>query len=130
MITTARHPASASSGHEPDTVRTRAILWFALILTLTVVLSQAAVYGFHRVLAHRYPGEAANQPQDVADFASADHWLVPREDLARLRAREDQNLNSFGWLDESHTKAHIPIDQAMKLYADRVYSAVPNLQTK
>src|SRR5438067_3869147 len=38
----------------------------------------------------------------------------PAQDLARLRAREDQALNTYYWIDRQNGIVHIPIDQAMK----------------
>jgi hypothetical protein len=38
----------------------------------------------------------------------------PAQDLARLRAREDQALNTYYWVDRQNGVVHIPIDQAMR----------------
>jgi hypothetical protein len=39
----------------------------------------------------------------------------PRQDLADLRAKEDETLNSYGWVDRNAGVVHIPIDEAIKL---------------
>jgi hypothetical protein len=39
----------------------------------------------------------------------------PRQDLADLRAKEDQLLTSYSWVDKNAGVVRIPIDQAMKL---------------
>jgi hypothetical protein len=33
------------------------------------------------------------------------------------RDKEQKLLGSYGWVDQTHTTAHIPIDRAMELYA-------------
>jgi hypothetical protein len=43
----------------------------------------------------------------------------PREDLAELRAKEDERLTSYGWVDKNAGVVRIPIDEAMKLTLQR-----------
>jgi hypothetical protein len=43
----------------------------------------------------------------------------PRDDLMQLRAREDAALNGYGWIDRSHGITQIPIEQGMRLLAER-----------
>src|SRR5688500_13832553 len=40
--------------------------------------------------------------------------VTPRQDLRDLRAREDQVLNSYQWVDRSAGVVRIPIAEAMK----------------
>jgi hypothetical protein len=43
----------------------------------------------------------------------------PKLDLDRLEARENARLNSLGWADGGRQIAHIPIERAMQLLAER-----------
>lgn len=43
----------------------------------------------------------------------------PREDLRELRAKEDELLGSYGWVDKNAGVVRIPIDDAMKLIVER-----------
>lgn len=45
--------------------------------------------------------------------------VTPRQDLRDLRAREDQALNSYQWVDRSAGTVRIPIAEAMKLTVER-----------
>ena len=45
--------------------------------------------------------------------------VTPRQDLRDLRAREDQVLNSYQWVDRSAGIVRIPIAEAMKLTVAR-----------
>lgn len=45
--------------------------------------------------------------------------VTPRQDLRDLRAREDQALNSYQWVDRSGGIVRIPIAEAMKLTVER-----------
>ena len=42
---------------------------------------------------------------------------APRQDLADMRAKEDEVLGSYGWVDKNAGVVRIPIDAAMKLGA-------------
>ncbi len=45
--------------------------------------------------------------------------VTPRQDLRDLRAREDQILNGYQWVDRSAGIVRIPIAEAMKLTVER-----------
>jgi hypothetical protein len=40
-------------------------------------------------------------------------------DLANLRAAEEANLDSYGWIDQNSGTVRIPIDRAMQLLLER-----------
>jgi hypothetical protein len=40
--------------------------------------------------------------------------IAPTADLAEYRQQERQRLNSYGWVDKSSGKVHIPIDKAIE----------------
>jgi len=48
-----------------------------------------------------------------------------RGDLESLRASEQKQLESYGWIDRDAGTVHIPIDRAMSLLAQRRGSASP-----
>lgn len=39
--------------------------------------------------------------------------IAPSVDLAEYRQKELERLNSYGWVDRSASKVHVPIDQAI-----------------
>src|ERR687888_293879 len=41
--------------------------------------------------------------------------INPREDLRELRAREDEVLTTYGWVDKNAGVVRIPIEEAMKI---------------
>jgi hypothetical protein len=43
----------------------------------------------------------------------------PREDMRELRARDEEILTSYGWVDKNAGVVRIPIDEAMKLVVER-----------
>jgi len=48
----------------------------------------------------------------------------PTEDLAKMQARDNAELNSYGWIDRPKQIVRIPIDRAMQLIAER---GLPNV---
>ena len=54
--------------------------------------------------------------------------LDPPADLATLNAREDTQLESYGWVDRDKGIAHIPLAQAMKDVASRGIPDFPKAQ--
>jgi hypothetical protein len=45
--------------------------------------------------------------------------VTPEKDLAAMRAAEDSVLHGYGWTDPKSGLAHIPIERAMQLVAQR-----------
>lgn len=54
--------------------------------------------------------------------------LDPPSDLAKLRAREQTQLDGYGWVDRDKGIARIPIAQAMKDVAARGIPGFPKAQ--
>lgn len=52
-------------------------------------------------------------------FAAPNLQISPHDDLMTLRAREDTELDTYGWVDRSHGVVRIPIARAMDLIVAR-----------
>jgi len=44
---------------------------------------------------------------------------TPYDDLTRMRAAEEEKLNSYGWVDRRNGIVRIPIERAIELTAER-----------
>ena len=53
---------------------------------------------------------------------------VPQAEMRLLQEAWDEQLNSYGWADEAAGTARIPIDEAIRLYAQRQQSKAPQQQ--
>jgi hypothetical protein len=104
-------------GHEVADIKA----WFVACIAagLAGVIAMIAVGAFallHAFHAERAPGAplapAANR--DVVQLQSA-----PARDLAALRGQKQALLEEYRWLDKSTRTVHIPIEQAMRLIAQR-----------
>lgn len=71
--------------------------------------------------------EAARQPPPPVLKAQAGLLTPPPPrlqpsppiDLASFRAQEDSILNSYGWVDQEKKVVRVPIDEAMRILAER-----------
>ena len=98
-------------GYEHKDVEPRLLGYLALGLASALIVSAAMLLAVfpHSVSRHM----PLNQPPAPAPQLQID----PAADLARFRADEAQRLSSYGWADASHSRVHIPIDEAMRRVA-------------
>jgi hypothetical protein len=118
------NPDNPEVEHEGSDVNVRAILGFAAGLIVAAVLIHFIVWLLFLYLS------GAETTRDTPDFPLAAGQATrvppeprlqttPREDLRALRAREDEILGSYGWVDKATGVVRIPIDEAMKLTLQR-----------
>ena len=110
--------------HEESDVDIRAILLFGAGLIVAAVLIHLLVY----VLFRYFDVREAQRVTPQYPLAIAQENRVPpeprlqtnpRQDLADLRAKEDELLNSYGWVDRNAGIVRIPIDEAIRLTLQR-----------
>jgi hypothetical protein len=107
-----------------DDVNIKGILGFLGVLAVTLMT-------FYFVLALMWRGfeqkarkadeEALRQAPSASAAAGRPYFPAPREqpvplaDLDALGAREDAELNSYGWINRTAGVVRIPIDRAIEL---------------
>jgi hypothetical protein len=113
-----------------DDVNIRAILGFGAGLIVLAIAIHLVVWLLFQYFSGReavrvapaYPlaiGEANRQPPEPRLQTN------PRDDLRALRAHEDELLNTYGWVDKPAGIVRIPIEEAMKIIAQRGLPARP-----
>ena len=109
---------------ETSDVNIGAIGVFVVVLVVVALLIHGAVWVLYRQFE-----QTASRPA-TAEFPLATGSLRrlppeprlqtdPRDDLANMRRSEDDTLRSYGWIDRNAGTVRIPIEQAMKLTAER-----------
>lgn len=68
-------------------------------------------------------------PRNISQFPQPRLETNERVEIRDFRSKEEQALNSYGWVDEGSGVAHIPIDRAMDLIAERGLSTTPRAGT-
>ncbi len=118
------HPARGAVHHETSDVSVNGVVVFVIVLIVSAVVIHGAVWA-----VYKYFGAQASQAAAV-EYPLAIEAMRrlppeprlqtdPRDDLAHLRRAEDDVLQSYAWIDRSAGVVRIPIDQAMKLIAER-----------
>jgi hypothetical protein len=110
--------------HEQSDVNIRAILGFGAALFVVAAVVHVLIYVLFGYFDSR---ENAKVPAEYPLAATQEHreppeprlQTDPRQDLADLRAKEDEVLGSYGWVDKNAGLVRIPIDAAVKLTLER-----------
>ena len=119
-----------SVSFEAQDVKAETILKYFVALLLTVFAAMLIVWGLYRVLAARDARSASDVfplrqragrilPPEPRLQGAPGHQISPQEELRQTRAEAEAALSSYGWVDEKAGIARIPIDEAMKLLAER-----------
>jgi hypothetical protein len=110
--------------HEESDVNIRAILGFGAALIVVAAVVHLLIYVLFGYFTRReqvqtpaeYPLAATQEKREPPEPRLQ---TDPRQDLADLRAKEDDQLTSYGWVDRNAGVVRIPIDAAMKLTLER-----------
>ncbi len=127
-------------GYEPTDMSTRAVYGFFIALAVAGVLVILAMWGLFQFMgkedlaAHPTAGAISTTKEELAPMGGdpAVKFPAPRlqpdpvADLNKFRAREEEILNSYGWVDEANGKVHIPIEQAIDVLAKTGLPTRPN----
>jgi len=109
--------------HEEKDVDVPSLFTIACLLLLSCALIFFVVWGMmHYFKLHEVSKTAgqSNLPVTVTkEFSGPRLQVKGPADLARLRAAEDLNLHSYGWIDRNSGTVRIPIDRAMQLLLER-----------
>jgi hypothetical protein len=117
-------PVNPEVHHEQSDVNIRAILGFGAALFVVAAVVHVLIYVLFGYFDSR---ENAKVPAEYPLAATQEHreppeprlQTDPRQDLADLRAKEDEVLGSYGWVDKNAGLVRIPIDAAVKLTLER-----------
>jgi hypothetical protein len=137
-----------NGGFEREDLGSKPIIAFIVSVVVTGVLVYYALWGMFRFLdAYERKQQQSVSPlvkteQDTREsqYATTNQKIRQefseprledneRTELNDVRYREEEELNSSGWVAESAGIAHIPITQAMQLIAQRGLPTVPQAGT-
>lgn len=109
----------------------RGVLTFLIVLAVAGVVITAGLWGVYKYLA----GSSLRPTPTANPIATSNRQLKavggdpavmfpnprlqpdPTADLNKFRAREEEVLNSYGWVDQAGGTVHIPIEQAIAVVA-------------
>ena len=107
--------------HEEKDVDVGSMFLIALILFLSCALILLYISGVMRFLTVKTAAREAPPPfaPMAGAFPQPRVQVRPALDLEKLRAAEDTQLNSYGWVNRDAGVARIPIHRAMQLILER-----------
>jgi hypothetical protein len=118
-----RHDEPPAVRHETSDINVRGIFAFGAGLTAATVFVAFCVWLLFQYFSAR---EARAVPRNYPLAIGTDQvppeprlQINPRQDMSNLRGREDQVLNTYGWVDRNAGIVRIPIDRAMSLTVQR-----------
>jgi len=118
--------------YEKEDADTRVVIRAGIVLALATLVASALVLLLFRWLgAREASGDAPPPPMahvDPTRLPPAPRLqTLPAQDLAAVRAEEDRTLTSYGWVDEHAGTVRIPIEDAMRLLAERGEAPLPRV---
>jgi hypothetical protein len=130
-------------GFEREDLGSKPVFGFILSLVIVGILVYYAIWGIFYFLDSydqknqqtRTPlvkvesNTRAVQTENIQKFPEPRLEENERTELNGFRYNEEEKLNSYGWVDQKAGVAHIPIDQAMQLVAQRGLPTTPQTGT-
>jgi hypothetical protein len=121
-------------GHESNVFAFRPLLGFAVVLIVTLALVYFALGFFMRQFVADSKAGQAKKPalysDDSGQFPKPNNQVLPKIDLATLRARERKILDTYGWVNREKNLARVPIDRALEIVAQQGLPQVKNILPK
>jgi hypothetical protein len=131
QISDARRIRHADVAYEVRDLNHEAVFYFFLALGVMIVFVYLAMWGMFKQLGgSQYAGHATTNPIMTSDeelkeiggdpansFPMPHLQPDPIADLNKFRIREEQWLNTYGWVDQAQAKIHIPIETAIDIMA-------------
>ncbi|HEY6402611.1 MAG TPA: hypothetical protein VI479_14440 [Blastocatellia bacterium] len=120
--------------HEPNAVSIPGVVKFLVWLSAAIVVAALSTWGLFRYFDARKAREApppsplaagARLPPEPRLQGAPGSASSPAEDIRRFREREDQMLDSYGWIDRQNGVIRIPIEQAKRLILQRGLMVTP-----
>ncbi|MEP0766709.1 MAG: hypothetical protein HRF45_09245 [Fimbriimonadia bacterium] len=109
-------------GYEPRDVSTGPLLKWAIALAVFIVASLMVSLGIYSLtmpppekMRQKTGPINAVQPMPDAPILQVN----PALDMRKFRIEEDRTLHSYGWVDQARGIAHIPVERAMELIAEK-----------
>jgi hypothetical protein len=134
----------AEEGFERQDLTARAVFGFLLSLILGGVVVYFVIWGLYHFMDARQRARQGQHsplvkqvetdtrivsPDEIKKFPQPRLERNERIEINDFRLKEEQTLNSYGWVDEKAGVIRIPIERAMQLIAQRGLPTTPKAGT-
>lgn len=127
----ARSVRNADVAYEPRDLSSHAVFYFLVVLAVVIVFAYTGLWGMFKYLGSpEYAGHQTTNPimtsqEQLKEIGGdpANSFPAPQlqpddvADLNKFRIREEQRLNTYGWVDQTHGRIRIPIENAIDMMA-------------
>jgi hypothetical protein len=121
--------ADLTKGHEANSMQVRGLVFFAIALIgVTVLVFLIVALVMHDFRREEKQAESTALPRfagDTGEFASPRIQANAAAELARMKKEDLERLSTFGWIDRAAGIAHIPVDRAIDILADKGLPEAP-----
>jgi hypothetical protein len=111
------HYDSNLAGHEPIEANVRAVWITGGVLASVVAGTFLVILGLMAWLEATPARSREMQAESNADAKMDPDWNVPPQ-LQQLRTKEQQFVNTYGWVDQPAGVARIPLDRAFEIITE------------
>lgn len=115
--------AESEHGHEANTLSVRTLVMFATaVVALAIVVNLILASVMEGLSKDSRTAHALEPPmfkEEAGTFPSPRLEDDPAGSYAALKGEELERLNGYGWVDQKKGIAHIPIDRAIEILAER-----------
>ena len=111
--------------HEISDVSIPDIVKFGVGLMLLAIVTHILMWGLYRYFAVRVPGTQSigiardRLPPEPRLQGAPGHEIHPVDELNSMLAAEESLLTTYAWIAQASGTARIPIEQAIKMLAER-----------
>lgn len=112
-------PASDHEHRDADVVSLTMVAGLFLICGLLVIFACLGLIHFFNFKDKARQTHAPSPVRATAQFPEPRLQAKPAAELEKFRAAEEQQLNSYGWIDRFAGIVRIPIERAMELIVQR-----------
>jgi len=122
--------------YEKEDINERSTVWFGVwILVLMVGVSFLLKPLYNLLVARGVETQApaayvAESDPGALEPPGPRLQATPERQLAELRAQEDAILSSYAWVEKDRGVARIPIDEAMRIVAERGLPTFPTSESE
>lgn len=120
---------NAGVAYESRDLSHEAVFYFFLVLGVVIIFVFLGLWGvFKQLGSDQYAGHQTTNPIMTSDeqlkeiggdpansFPMPHLQPDPIADLNKFRIREEQRLNTYGWIDQAQNTIHIPIEKAIDI---------------
>src|SRR5690348_6730945 len=128
MDETNAHTPHGGPGHETADINVWAVGKFGIYLIGIIVLSLGLLFGLMRYFQTQEEHDVAQTIEPEKVFPEPRLEKSEMLELDKFRAREDQTLSTYGWVDQSKGVVRIPIDRAIDVVAQKGLPSRPSPQ--